>query len=864
MAHKKKTTSSKSGSVKPSSEQQTTETTPDLFIEKGPVRPYIVTEPPKELTASRTITTMKEKLMLLALIVFTASIRLPRLSQPNSVVFDEVHFGKFASYYIKGEFFMDVHPPLAKMLYAGVAALAGFKGDFLFPEIGALYPKDVPYVVMRTFSAALGSCTVILLYLTLRASGVRSWIAFVCGLCFAIENSYVTISRYILLDSPLIFFIAASAYAFKKYETYHSFSIGSLKTLIATGLCLGMAASSKWVGLFTIAWIGLLCIWRLWFMVGDLSKSVKSVFMIAIMKLVCLLGIPTILYLLFFQVHFQSLRFEGDGSSFLSSEFRSALIGNTIPQNMVYDVGVGSMVTLRHTGTMGGYLHSHQHNYPVGSEQQQITLYPHLDFNNEWIIESNNAPGVTFKSFHNLSDGTVIKLLHPGTQCRLHSHDHKAPVSENSDWQKEVSCYGYPGFTGDGNDDWIIEIDKSKSVPGEAQERIIAINTKFRLKHALSGCYLFSHETKLPEWGFQQQEVTCAHSGKAYLTLWYIEGSENPLLPEDTKRISYKAPSFLQKFIESHQKMWHINSNLVEPHYFESLPTSWPLLSRGISYWGDDTHHKTVYLLGNAIVWWSVSAFIVVFAIVVLYELISWQVGKSILQDSNVVNFHVQVIHYLLGFAIHFAPSFLMKRQMFLHHYLPAYYFGVLALGHALDITCTHVLKRKKTFAYIFLGVFFCASYYFFNNHTAIIYGDEWTKEACKSSRWVSTWDYNCDIFLDKYEDYATLELETEETPLRTMPYPTLSSESSPVIEINKNVVELEAEKVERQKPSDAPPVPGKETYDDIMKQPGAKIFKDQYGNSIDPDVAKQWLQQEGGSILRVEKKTVKTKLPKN
>jgi len=49
--------------------------------------------------------------------------------------FDEVHFGGFASKYINQKFFMDVHPPLAKLMIAGTAYLAGFDGKFDFKDI---------------------------------------------------------------------------------------------------------------------------------------------------------------------------------------------------------------------------------------------------------------------------------------------------------------------------------------------------------------------------------------------------------------------------------------------------------------------------------------------------------------------------------------------------------------------------------------------------------------------------------------------------------------------------------------------------------------------------------------------------------
>lgn len=809
---------------------------PDLNIGKGPERPYVVTEPPSSLVESRTPKSAKEKLTIAVLLLVTAFVRLYGLSYPNSVVFDEVHFGGFASKYIKGVFFMDVHPPLAKMLFAAIGSIAGFTGDFDFESIGQMFPTTTPYFFMRLFPAVLGTLTVLLMYMTLRCSGVRVPIAFIASLCFAVENSYVTISRYILLDAPLLFFIASAVYSFKKYEIYPQGSWNSQKALLSTGLALGMALSAKWVGLFTIAWVGILCVWRLWFMIGDLSKPIRQTVREAVRKFSFLLVIPLVIYVFFFYVHFKCLTIHSDGAGFFSSAFRTTLQGNTIPQNILADVGIGSTVSIRHIATMGGYLHSHDHMYEKGSQQQQVTLYPHLDGNNDWLIELHDKPNTPVTSFEGLKDGTIIKLKHVISQRRLHSHDHKAPVSESADWQKEVSCYGFDGFEGDGNDNWAIEIDKDATAPGEAQERVKALETKFRLKHTIMNCHLFSHEVKLPKWGFEQQEVTCASQGKPHLTLWYIEGNSHPLLNETSERVSYKEPTFLEKLVESHQKMWHINKNLNEPHIYESKPHSWPFLLRGINYWGHD--HKQVYLLGNAIVWWSVTAFIAIFGLLVGYELLAWQLGKPILQDAKVVNFHVQTIHYLLGYVLHYIPSFLMGRQLFLHHYLAAYYFGILALAHAMEITVTYVFRKRETVGYAIAGAFLSAVVYFFVSYRALIYGTPWTNELCQKSKWLSGWDYPCHNFLSSYEDYKKLETEQAHQPVSPSNTLAAGADSQPT--------------VAQQAPNAQQAIPEGFDVDEIIAAPGNKKFVDQNGNELPFDVVKEVLDN-GGSVMSVE-----------
>ena len=167
------------------------------------------------------------------------------------------------------------------------------------------------------------------------------------------------------------------------------------------------------------------------------------------------------------------------------------------------------------------------------STEQQITLYPHIDENNDWRIinaTQDNHPDTDWANYPELvyiTSGSRIRLRHISTEKNLHSHDFRPPVSE-VDFQNEVSAYGMAGFAGDLNDDWVVEIVKGSKRDPESDHRVRTLGTQFRLRHYLTGCYLFSHKVKLPSWAYEQQEVTCNKNAAKSNSIWVIESSNHP------------------------------------------------------------------------------------------------------------------------------------------------------------------------------------------------------------------------------------------------------------------------------------------------------------------------------------------------
>ncbi|KAJ6026814.1 uncharacterized protein N7446_004586 [Penicillium canescens] len=715
------------------------------------------------------------KLVVLVTLI-AAAVRLFRIYQPTSVVFDEVHFGGFASKYIKGKFFMDVHPPLAKLLITLAGWLAGFDGNFDFKDIGKDYLEPgVPYVAMRMLPAILGVLTVPLMFLTLRVTGCRTSTAVMGAGVVIFDNALVTQSRLILLDSPLIFFTALTTLSFSCFtnqqELGPSYAFGGpwWFWLVFTGLSLGATLSVKWVGLFTMAWVGSLTALQLWVLLGD-SKTVtpRLWFKHFFSRVFCLIVIPLGFYLAMFAIHFMCLVNPGEGDGFMSSEFQATLNSKSM-QDVPADVSFGSRVSIRHLNTQGGYLHSHPHMYPTGSKQQQVTLYPHKDENNLFLLENQTQPlgpygevegpfawdNLTAPGF--IEDGSVIRLYHSITHRRIHSHDERPPVTE-ADWQYEVSAYGYEGFPGDANDLFKVEIVPSMSETEESKKRLRTIQTKFKLVHVMTGCVLFSHKVKLPDWGWEQQEVTCARGGTLPNSVWYVEDNQHPAMPADAERVNYRNPGFLGKFWELQKVMWTTNAGLVESHAWDSRPPSWPTLLRGINFWGKD--NRQIYLLGNPLIWWSTTLAIGIYFVFKAISIIRWQRSCGDYNNVAFKRFDYEIGTSVLGWFFHYFPFYLMARQLFLHHYLPALYFAVMVLCQEFDFITNRIqslgLASRPVIGKALMAVFLGLSVLVFTIYAPLVYGNPWTRDACNQVKLLGSWDFDCNTFHTDLRQYIT------------------------------------------------------------------------------------------------------------
>ncbi|NXB91552.1 POMT1 transferase, partial [Vidua chalybeata] len=713
------------------------------------------------------VVTAKINVSLVALTVMGLISRLWGLCYPRAVVFDEVYYGQFVSLYMKRIFFVDDSgPPFGHMLLALGGYLGGFDGNFLWNRIGAEYSMNVPVWSLRLLPALAGALCVPLAYQILVELHFSHCAALGAALLILLENSLITQSRLMLLESILIFFILLAVLSYLKFynlQKHSAFSGSWWFWLLLTGVACSCAVGVKYMGLFTyillLATAGL----HFWHMIGDQNLSNVSLLCHFLARGLALIIIPMGLYLSFFYVHLALLYRSGPHDQIMTSAFQASLEGGLarITQGQPLEVAYGSQITLRNVlgKPMQCWLHSHTNTYPIryengrgSSHQQQVTCYPFKDVNNWWIVKD---PGMQQLVVSNpprpVRHGHIVQLVHGITTRYLNTHDVAAPLSPHS---QEVSCYIDYNISMPAQNLWRVEIvnresdtDVWKTILSEV--RFVHVNTSAVLKASgLSGA-------SLPEWGYRQLEVVGEKLSKGYhqSMVWNVEEHRYGKSQEQKEReVELHSPtqmdisknlSFMAKFTELQWKILTLKNEDTE-HKYSSSALDWITMDTNIAYWLHPTSGAQIHLLGNVATWASANAAALVYLCLSLWYLLrrrrkiydipedAWQLWMS---AGGICGG---------GWAVNYMPFFLMEKTLFLYHYLPAVTFQILlipvVLQHLSDHLCRSVLL-KSMFSALTVA-WFSSVYFVYCTFSPVTYGQPaLSLTELKALRWKDTWN---------------------------------------------------------------------------------------------------------------------------
>lgn len=253
-----------------------------------------------------------EMLWLSALSLLT---RLYDLFEPRAVVWDEVHFERFTAAYFTGRYYIDVHPPLGKLLFYWAAKVLGVSGAALASN------QSTP--ALRLLPALSGALIIPVVYLLMRELRASRRVATLAAVLLLVDNALLVESRLILMDAMLI--LAGMVAVLGYVAARHRVGPKRWTFLVISAIAAGVAASIKWTGLSALGLIllhwgidGLLRRRRFWPLAQEMAL---------------LTVIPLIIYLGSFAVHFALLPNDGIGSMSMSPEFRATLRGsaNAVP-----------------------------------------------------------------------------------------------------------------------------------------------------------------------------------------------------------------------------------------------------------------------------------------------------------------------------------------------------------------------------------------------------------------------------------------------------------------------------------------------------------------------------------------------------
>ncbi|XP_038131238.1 protein O-mannosyl-transferase 1 isoform X2 [Cyprinodon tularosa] len=669
------------------------------------------------------LVTAQLDLLLLLVTLLSLWTRLGGLGHPGSVVFDEVYYGPFVSLYMKGRFFVDDSgPPLGHMILALGAYLGGFDGNFVWSRIGAEFPCGVSVWTLRLLPALGGALCVPLVYLLTVELGFSHLSALGAALLLLLENSLIVQSRFMLLEALLIFFMLLAFFSYLRFHNSPSRSWSRFCWLLLSGVSCSAAVGVKYMGLSSyLLLLGLASV-HSWRQMGNRAVGHLSVFIHCVLKVLCLLVVPVLLYVFWFYVHLSILQHSGPHDQLMSSAFQASLQGglSRITKGQPLEVAYGSQVTLRSSASqpLPCWLHSHKANYPIryedgrgSSHQQQVTCYPFKDVNNWWIIKDPGRQELVVDTPPRpVRHGDVIQLVHGMTSRLLNSHDVAAPMSPQA---QEVSGYIDFNVSMAAQNLWRVDIYNR-----EAESEVWkTIRSEVRLVHVNTSAVLKLSGVALPDWAFHQLEVVAEklQKGHGSSLAWTVEEHRYGTSQEQKEReAELHSPthinvdrkiSFWSKFIELQWKMLTVKQEESE-HKYSSSPLEWVTMETNIAYWLHASTNAQIHLIGNPVSWGVANLSLLAYQLLAMVYMLRRRRGFKDLPDEVWQRFVCLGFVCVGGWMMNFLPFLLMDRTLFLYHYLPALCYLHLLSPALLEHVHTHLLSSRT----LRRGLGLCAS----------------------------------------------------------------------------------------------------------------------------------------------------------
>jgi dolichyl-phosphate-mannose--protein O-mannosyl transferase len=251
-----------------------------------------------------------------------------RIAYPPARVFDECHFGGFTNNYMERTYFHDIHPPLGKLLFAGVGWLTGYSGHLNFS--GDTPYNDKHYVDLRMTPASFSAMMPSLGFLAMRVFGFTFGASALAAVLLGIEPMLIVEGRLVLIDGFLHAFTVCTVCTL----AFVCANPHSALALIFCGIAAGCTFSVKYTGasvtIFVVAFFVIResksRLARL-FHFGGGFRSIPELPLVLIIVKSAVVGIAAVsVMFLTFAIHLVVLDFHGDGEGFMPPEFHWTLV----------------------------------------------------------------------------------------------------------------------------------------------------------------------------------------------------------------------------------------------------------------------------------------------------------------------------------------------------------------------------------------------------------------------------------------------------------------------------------------------------------------------------------------------------------